>query len=143
MISTVTFADVTPGPNGQYCTITYISGNYNAWNSTASSPMYGAKSSMGTDILGNTGGVPVTIQFAANCQDYQFVVAQVDSTGKVIGNYNVSPLIINNITSQGSLNVQLPSSWFTAGNEYIIYSFGVFPGLTQCPSSTAYVLMLN
>lgn len=96
-----------------------------------------------SNILGNVGGLPVTIQFAANCIDYQFMVAEVDSKGNVIGKYNTSPLFKTNTTSQGSLSVQLPSSWFTEGKEYIIYSFGVFPDVSSCPSSTAFVTMLN
>jgi len=155
MMSTSAFAAVAavypgpnvvyPGPNGQYCTITSINGVNNAWQSTASSPMYGARGSSGTDLLGNPGGVPVSIQFSAYCSSFQFMAAQCDSTGNIIGNWNVFAFDNSNPKNPlpDSLKVQLPSSWFTAGNEYQVYSFGAFPGLSEMPSSIAYVKMLN
>ncbi|MFL0197018.1 hypothetical protein ACJDU8_15835 [Clostridium sp. WILCCON 0269] len=145
MMSTLVFADVTPGPNGEYCTITYISGVGNAWNSTPSNPMYGGKAVTGTDILGNTGGLPVTIEFSANCTDYLFAVLQVDSQGHTIngGTEYVSPTFRTNTVSPGSLTVQLPSSWFIKGDYYKVFSYGAFPGISQCPMSSAFVEIVN
>ncbi|MBU3155345.1 hypothetical protein [Clostridium estertheticum] len=149
LTSTFAFADVTSGPNNEYCTITHISGNGNSWNSTPNNPQYAAKSTVGTDVLGNTGGIPVMLQYSAGCVNSSFCCVEVDSKGVAIGSYNITPQI--KMTPQAAQcstttqYVQLPSSWFTAGKEYKIYSFGIFPSLSgsQCPSSTAFVEMLN
>ncbi|MBW9156282.1 hypothetical protein [Clostridium tagluense] len=147
MVSTVCFADVFPGPNSEYSTITHVSGNGNSWNSTVNKPQYATWGTVGTDISGNKGGVPVVVEYSANCQSCSFLCFEVDSTGKQIGGQKFSPDIqITNKGTQYGINTQeflLPASWFTEGKVFKVYSFGSFPNLDQSTRSSVFFYMVN
>lgn len=145
MFPILAFADVKSGPNNEYCTITHVNRIYNAWNSTKENPMQGFLAITGTDLLGNTGGLPITIQFSEGCKSYCIIVQEIDSTGKYTDKFNLIPYTATNTTSQNSVDVLLPSSWFVQGITYRIYCSGDFDHLRGQSNveSTAFVHMVR
>ncbi len=141
------FAYNEPGPNGEYCAIIYQSQNGDAYNSTPSNPIDAVKNPVETNIIGTTGSLPLTLKYSNGCRSYQIVTREIDSAGNEIGNLHISPIIA--ITGEGTPygpNTQfahVPAEWFVQGKLYEVYSFGMFPGVVQSPSSTAYYRILN
>jgi hypothetical protein len=127
MISTVSFGDVFPGPNGEYCSVTFPS-----YRSTVANPW-------GTFGYGSI-QIPVAFEYSKGCTEYQVFCIQVDSNGNNIGNWYMSGIqpIINYGTYTQSF--ELPTSSLIKGEEYKVEVTGFFPWLSSCPFSTGYFI---